>query len=289
MKRTALALLAITLVVGGCLSAGLPSKPKNWFQRAITLDFRKNPVEKVEQARKGDEEAREALLDKAHEAAFATNEAIDKIPVGIEQELAARFSNETMGALDVALGALEPGKKAELVLMLEGLSQPLETDAGFKARAEFIRWQASVAETAAIKREWEADKAKWEAKSGEWAKERDAVARKWESMWFWIWLIAGGYVLVAWVLPVLGKVFPALGAVTTISQGVIAPFAVGALHKTKRVLGDVVSGVEEVRKVTLNKFPDARAAVNATLREYVTEADGTAAEVDAIRREKGLL
>lgn len=67
--------------------------------------------------------------------------------------------------------------------------------------------------------------------------------------------------------------------------------------------GDLVGGIEDVRTGIKNAIKnskmahpeyvralnDIKAASDSSLKEWVTEADGTAAHVDAIRREKGLL
>ena len=67
--------------------------------------------------------------------------------------------------------------------------------------------------------------------------------------------------------------------------------------------GDLVGGIEDVRNVLKTSIRNAKMAhpeyvralndvkenSDKALKEWVTEADGTAAHVDAIRREKGLL
>lgn len=278
------------LCIGGCTTHGVvPSKPKNLFQRIVTFDWTKNPVEKVEQAREGDEGAKTALLHIAHEGAFATDLAVARIPDGPERQVAAKFSTETVGALDVALGALEPGRKSELLTMLDGLYEQPESKPGLVAQAEFIRWKSDLDETATVKRAWEADRLKWEGESSQWGKERDAVASKWERRMFWFWMCVGGYVLIAWVLPMAAKLVPALRGVSTFTQGIIAPGMTMAYRSTRKLLGDVVSGVEDMRKKALVNFPEAKKAADAAMREWVTEADGTAAAVDAIRREENLM
>lgn len=59
--------------------------------------------------------------------------------------------------------------------------------------------------------------------------------------------------------------------------------------KIKGVLGDVVGGVEDVRKALKETGSITKERANEILREWITETDGTAAAVDEVRREKGLL
>jgi small-conductance mechanosensitive channel len=59
--------------------------------------------------------------------------------------------------------------------------------------------------------------------------------------------------------------------------------------KVNAVLGDVVGGVEAVRAKLKEAGSITKAEADKLLREWVTEHDGTAAAVDAIRREKGLI
>lgn len=59
--------------------------------------------------------------------------------------------------------------------------------------------------------------------------------------------------------------------------------------KVNAVLGDVVGGVDAVRKKLKEAGSITKAEADKLLSEWVTEHDGVAAEVDAIRREKGLI
>lgn len=59
--------------------------------------------------------------------------------------------------------------------------------------------------------------------------------------------------------------------------------------KIKGVLGDVVGGVEDVRKALKETGSITKERANEILREWITETDGTAAAVDEVRREKGLI
>ena len=68
-----------------------------------------------------------------------------------------------------------------------------------------------------------------------------------------------------------------------------APFAAAAVSKSKQVLGDVVSGVEDVRAALKKAGSLTKDEVDEKLSEWVTEADGTAAAVDAVRRERRLI
>lgn len=128
--------------------------------------------------------------------------------------------------------------------------------------------------------------------------ERDAVASKWERRVRIVYFFAGSWVFISFVLPVLARAFPALGGVTTIAQMAFAPFAAfgkrkaeqtiaqvtSVANKAGQVRDDLIQAIESVRSQAKTSTALTREQLDAVLREYVTEADGTAAEVDARRR-----
>jgi hypothetical protein len=244
------------------------------------------PTGKLEAARKDSVVAEQRLLKEGQEYAVAAGKALAREAAPSKESLAAReLLNRANGAFDLVLGALLPAVERALEDLVGKLTSADPKAQAAGAEALKVRDAAAQKLAEELTRE-RAKVAELAAKVEAYALERDAVAKKWERAMRWVWGIAGGWIFVAFVLPVLGKAFPAVGAVATIGQAVVAPFAAGALSKTKRVLGDVVGGVEDVRSLLKTKGTISKAEADAALSEWVTEADGTAAAVDAVRRQQ---
>lgn len=280
----ALALLGASLFVG-CASPSGPARPKSWFGRLVTLDFRHSPVERAERSAVGSEQASLDLERKAQEMLHGISTVAPALPESPERQLVADFAATGSAALAAARGPLPIDRQQYVEQLVAGLRST--GDSAAKAGREWDTYRARVAAADAVKREWEADRARWQRESAQWAVERDAVARKWDRLMVWLWLAAGGYVLIAWVLPVAGAAFPALRGASMLAQGVVAPFAVVALRRTKGALHAVVNGVEVARKQVLSATPEIKAKVDAALSDHVYDHNDEV--VQSVRREEGLV
>jgi len=283
VKKSVLILMLVLgfILAAGCVTSSGVSRPKNWIERVVTLDFTKNPIEKQEAAQKGLDKADDALVKKAQEAVVAIGKSLDKAEPSVAVDTAKAWNDQAKQALDVAVGPVLPERMNKLN---ELVSWQLDNTKQVESTKAFDKWKRDSELIAKTHELWKKDRDQYVAESAAWAKERDETAKKWERMWFWIWFAVGGYVFVAWVLPILAAAFPALGAANKLVHGIVSPVFTMAAHKTERVLGDVVGGVEELRAKVLNKTPELKAEASAVMREWVTESDGTAAAVDAVRR-----
>ena len=278
------ALLSASLLAG-CASVSGPGRPKSWFGRLVTLDFRHSPVERAAQSSAGSEQASLDLERKAQEMLHGISAVAPSLPESPERQIVADFAATGSAALAAARGPLPIDRQQYVEQLVAGLRST--GDSAAKAGREWDTYRARVAAADAVKREWEADKARWQRESAQWAVERDATARKWERARFWVIVCLSGYALIAWVLPVAGAAFPALRGASMIAQGVVAPFAVGALRRTKGALTAVVNGVEVARKQVLAATPEVKARVDAALADHVYDHHDEV--VQSIRREEGLI
>jgi hypothetical protein len=244
------------------------------------------PTAKLEAAKADAAVVERKLLKEGQEFTVAAGKALalEKEP-SREAEVAGELLTRANGAFDVALGAVLPAVSKALQDMVGKLTSadPKQQAAGAAALGK--RDDAAAA-TAKDLMEERAKVAELSARVAQYAAERDVVAKKWERLMRWVWTIAGGWVFVAFVLPILSKAFPAVGLVAHVGQALVAPFATSALSKTKRVLGDVVGGVEELRTHLKAEGTISKTEADAALARWVTEADGTAAAVDAVRRQQ---
>ena len=100
-------------------------------------------------------------------------------------------------------------------------------------------------------------------------------------LWWFKWAILAIVVIVAvWVAVWLYRHY---------KQGNLKAEVDARAAKVTTVLGDVIGGVDSVRAELKRAGSITKETADKLLREWVTESDGVAAEVDAIRREKGLI
>lgn len=275
--------LALLLLMSGCTAApGSNAKwynPSTWFAGSkATAALRVET--KLDEATKN---ALRSAQGSAHETQFALQDA----PPSRNVEVAKESNDATVSALDNALGPLPSGDMEALKKQVAGL---LSENVKLRAEAEEERSARRSTLAEATKTIYEL---KQQLETAIAAERKQAavnlsVANEYRNLKFWIYGAIGLWVFIAFILPILGRAFPAVGAVASIGQAVVAPFAVAAASTTKKLAGDLVGGIHELRQHlksgTLTK-PEA----DKILVEWITEADGTAAQVDAIRREKGLV
>jgi regulator of replication initiation timing len=219
----------------------------------------------------------------AHETKFALNDA----PESRNVEVARESNDATVAALDNALGPLPSGDLEALKKQVAGL---LSDNAKLRTEAEEERQarRSNLAEATKTIYELKEQRDAAIASERKQAAVNLSVANQYRNLKFWIYGAIGLWVFIAFILPILGRAFPAVGAVASIGHAVVAPFAAAAASSTKRLAGDLVGGIHDLRE-RLKSAPLDKAQADAVLREWITEADGTAAKVDALRREKGLL
>lgn len=275
--------LALLFLLSGCASTpGSNKKWYNWF--TWFAGSKATAALKVEA--KMDEATKNALRSaqgSAHETKFALQDA----PPSRNVEVAKESNDATVSALDNALGPLPSGDLEVLKKQVEGL---LSENAKLRAEAEEERQDRRSNLAEATKTIYELKQQRDIAIEAErkQAAVNLSVANEYRNLKFWIYGAIGLWVFIAFILPILGRAFPAVGAVASIGQAVVAPFAVAAASTTKKLAGDLVGGIHDLRQ-HLKSGALTKPEADKLLSEWITEADGTAAQVDAIRREKGLV
>jgi len=296
---------------------------KYWWQV-----WKKNPVEQVQKAddkvdqakaraeaelatQKAKIDAEKAKqLDVAHDAALGTQAAIEaaqettaagKLPV-LELDTAKKLSDTNVDAMDEALGkkslkriqeletmvtqlnnGVAAGAKA-LELMQDSLDRSVQREANLKSELAKI-------ETAANERIKKAEDARDEAvkKEGEWALERDSIARRYESLKFYGYLIFGGLGFL-WLsslfLPILARFFPALSSLSKTIGGLWVPGVQYAGSKAEKLSEDLVAMHEMMKGKLEAKFtPEEVAAIKKEIADdWMTAKDGSAAAVERIKQ-----
>ena len=296
---------------------------KHWWQV-----WKKNPVEQVQKmddkvdaakaqaeaelsAQKAKIEAEKGKqLDVAHDAAIGTQAAIveaqnataaGKLPVR-ELDTAKKLSDTNVDAMDEALGkkslkriqeletmvtqlntGVAAGAKA-LELMQDNLDRSVQREANLKAEMAKI-------ENAANERIKKAEDARDEAvkKEGEWALERDSIARRYENLKFYGYLIFGGLGFL-WLsslfLPILARFFPALSSLSKTIGGLWAPGVQYAGSKAEKLSEDLVAMHEMMKGKLEEKFtPEEVAAIKQEIADdWMTAKDGSAAAVERIKQ-----
>lgn len=318
--------LGVIAVIGVGIILMKPSDTpgrKYWWQV-----WKKNPVEQVqkaddkvdeakalaaaalaEQAKKiADEKSKQ--LDVAHDAALGTQAAIGaaqeataagKLPVR-ELDTAKRLSDTNVDAMDEALGKKSLKRIQELELMVSQLNNGVA--AGAKAlelmqenldrsvqREANLKVEMSKIETAANERIKKAEDARDDAikKENAWALERDSIARQYENLKFYGYLIFGGLGFL-WLsslfLPILARFFPALSSLSKTVGGLWAPGVQYAGSKAEKLSEDLVAMHEMMKGKLEEKFtPEEVAAIKKEIADdWMTAKDGSAAAVERIKQ-----
>ena len=248
-----------------------------------------DPVQRLEREEKRNAETTDTLAKQGQEFAAAAEKALSRDPApSLNSKAALYLLRRGNKAFDLAYGPVLPARDAQLEAMVSSLTAENAQlrEAGERQLAVMDRQTNDAAAKLAAS---DAKIADLTGKVTQYASERDAVARKWERLMRWIYIAAGSWVFVAFVLPILSTAFPAIGGVTKIAQTILSPIASATATKAQRVLTDVVGGVEAVRAKLKQAGTITRAEADSILRDYVTEADGTAAAVDTIRRQQKLV
>jgi hypothetical protein len=268
--RLALALLvALTLLAGCASSAGRGSRalPWNWFapDHATQLE--------TAQARTRDAEGTQ--IKAAQENVRATGQALAAEPSPtLPVQVAKEFNNRADAALAQAAGPLTAATDRDLALMVGRLTSENESlrAAGAVELARRDRAEA------AISRELEALRAREQATTAkliESDRRYQEQAEKHRRVWFWIYLIVGGWVLLQ-VLSGLARFYPGLAPVARAAGMVAAPAVQAAYNRTTTAIGRALADAEAVSKDTadgIRKYLDAQtdAAEQVAIREsYLT-------------------
>lgn len=274
---------SLLLLLGGCASA--PGSNAKWYNWSTWFAGSKATAALKVEAKL--DQATTKALRSAQSSAHETKFALSDAPKSRNVEVAKESNDATVAALDNALGPLPSGDLEALKKQVAGL---LSDNAKLRTEAEEERQARRTNLAAATKTIFELKEQRDAAIESErkQAAVNLSVANQYRNLKFWIYGAIGLWAFIAFILPILGRAFPAVGAVASIGQAVVAPFAVAAASTTKKLAGDLVGGIHDLRQ-HLKSGTLTKQEADKLLSEWITEADGTAAKVDALRREKGLL
>lgn len=283
-KATLWGTLIVSAVVAlsGCST---PRAGRTWYSPATWFSGTEAVVVARTETKLG--AANAVLLGSAQRTAHETQIALAVAPTSRPVAIARESNDTTVASLDQLAGPLTVAQVALLRAQVSGLLSEVQAE---RARAEGERQsrRSETMEASTTISELKADLTAAQAKLKVGFERENAVANSYRNLKFWIYGAIAIWVFVAFILPVIGSAFPAVGAVASIGQGIFAPFAVAAARRTKRLAGDLVCGIHEMRQ-QMKTRAITKDEADTILKSWVTEADGTAAKVDMIRREKGLL
>jgi len=308
MKRTIASILSVEtgigcLTVGGalfwlclmailCFSSGCSTVRSAWYSVAGTPVAAAQRAEaKVEHAAAKVEKAKESLVGDAHTKVVLAELLSRHIA---EQSKTAAALKSTLTAaradLDTARGPKAPDELSGLRTLVEQLrsENAKAVAAGEQALAELDNQSAKSATIlrAALAAEGELRERATaaEGKAQQWALERDEVARKWERLWWWIWVAAGAWIA-AQVLPLVARLVPAIAPAATAISAIASPISTYALGKAKALAKDASSALHNVVTAVHEKAPGIVDQVERIKAEWITPEDGTTTAYTAALRE----
>jgi ElaB/YqjD/DUF883 family membrane-anchored ribosome-binding protein len=124
-----------------------------------------------------------------------------------------------------------------------------------------------------------------ETKLSETLTEKDRVGALLDTVLHYALYAGIAYAIGAWLLPLVGAVFPVFKPLATAVHAVIAPLGAKALSEAKDLARDAAAALHNVVKVVEEKAPTVLAEVQAKKAEWITQNDGTAARHDEALRE----
>ena len=281
----ALLILTVCVALAGCATTGGGSSwtlwnPSTWFAGKDLRD-REKRVNKLKQTE-------EVALKQSQVLVTEAKLLLEKAPPSRPVHLAKENLELATTSMDRAIGPLP---SLEIEELKKQVTKLLSENADLQAAAERDRVErnAEVMKTtdliSRLTNELEASNSRVAAE----AYTNLLLANKHRNLVFGIWIFVGLWVFVAFIMPILGRAFPAFGAAAAGAQAIFTPFAVAAGNRAKAVLTDVVKGVHEVRHKLKKDGIIDKEGTDEILKQWVTEDDGMAAYVDSIRRKEGLL
>ena len=115
--------------------------------------------------------------------------------------------------------------------------------------------------------------------------EKDRVGALLDTVLHYALYAAIAYAIAAWLLPLIGAVFPVFKPIATAVHAVIAPLGAKALSEARDLARDASAALHNVVKVVEEKAPAVLAEVQAKKAEWITQTDGTAARHEEALRE----
>lgn len=241
-------------------------------------------IEKVDALERAATVSDRALVAEAQKEVAGIKESLitapPSRPVTVAKDAAARAD----ALLAQANGPLSAEVLAQRLAIVAGQLSEVESErtaANASLAAERKTAAALSAENAAIKAELAAARDNLRA----WAVERDETAKKWERLWFWIWVAAGVYAACI-ILPIIASVFsggaaaPILGLASKVFGYIVSPAiqfakdrAVGGLQRVGQALEDFRQDAPAMAASVTRKFDsytdaDHQAVIGAAAREY---------------------
>jgi len=213
-------------------------------------------------------------------------------------QLAGRLNTKAGEALEAAVGPLTPAQAdwvAKLIADATSASEAARARAELALQASDTRLRDSeqrererLREAAAATEERDQLRGintQLQTKLSETLTEKDRVGALLDTVLRYALYAGIAYAIGAWLLPLLGAVFPVFKPLATAVHAVIAPLGAKALSEAKDLARDAAAALHNVVKVVEEKAPAVLAEVQAKKAEWITQNDGTAARHDEALRE----
>jgi len=238
-----------------------------------------------------------------------TQEALATAPAAIRADLHVKAAEETIRdaakELETVLGSLTSEQRAEVQQLVAKLTSENET---IRADAERELQQVRTERDQSVQRQIDAEKArsvaleqksqaekqltaaqteqgKAEAKLQDAAQSRDGFAMAFARFKNWVFIAVIVYVIVVFILPMLGTVFPAVAPFANAVHAIFSPIMAKMKGDAENLARDASAATQEVLNKVQEKAPGLIDEAKAKAAEWITEADGTRARFDKKLRE----
>lgn len=235
-----------------------------------------NPVQKVDDLEVKVNKSDRALVKEAQEENTTTRAALDAVPPSRATDVAKDSSTRAGALLDQANGPLTAEELNKRLTITKGLLSDVKAERDTATKnlaAERAATADIIKENVAIKGELATARETLKT----WAVERDEVAKKWERLVFWIWVI-GGSVAGIWlgsiILPILASVFsggaagPALGIASKLFGFVLAPAVQHTANRAMDGLQKVGGALNDIRQEAPEYAKTVTTTLDTNLDEY---------------------
>jgi hypothetical protein len=284
---------SLGFVLGFCLLfTGCSTVRTAWQGIAGTpVEHAEKAAARVDRAEDKVEAAKDALVDDAHTKVVLA-ELLSRY-IAEQSKMADALRSTLSGAkadLDTARGALPPDHLGDLRQIVDQLRSDNAKTVAVAEKAIAALDTSSAAHagllTAALgevaTQRLRADKA--DAAALDWARERDAIARKWDRLWLWVYIALGAW-LAAQLLPLIAKLIPAVAPAATAISAIAAPLSTYALGRARALAKDASAALHNVVTTVQAKAPLLGAEIEKIKGEWITPEDGTTTAYTAALRE----
>jgi len=218
----------------------------------------------------------------------AGSAALDAAPPDVQKDPAVDFARKAIKkagtAFDFALGPLTPEQQKWVATIVADATSAASARQAAAERALGVKdgeLQQSIEHVGKLESEL-ADLRSERTKLDQALAAHDAEASAFRArVFFWIWILGGGYVFIAFVLPVLSKAFPVFGGIARVFHGIWAGLWAKTLSEAHGLAEDASGAVHSIGEIVKRDAPQVADKVIQETKDWITPSDGTDARYRA--------